>query len=291
MDVPELLKMMEKGGADAVKLLPKMADEFHKAAIEGDALNESLQGPMAKLNKLQTDWQRFQLKFADSGALDVILKIFESLSITLGKLQPALPGIAEAFGTVFGALGKLVIILAHFINWIEQTIGLENVLYGFFAVKMVGWIMALYPALTGLIGLLKTVIATSATAAATGILGTASILKGGAGAAAVLGKAGAVGAVGLGAYALGSWFYNSFAVEIQDMFARWSGEEERIASLTKATVRHPRGMTSPTQSGKQEINVRIHLDNKMLQADVEKISGDQLLAQILKTEAAMPGGR
>lgn len=97
----ELFKMMEQGQLVSSEVLPKVAAELKKAALEGGAFEKALKGLKVTEGQLGTDFQRAGKKIFNSGFEDGMSEMYKTLSDIIKDAGPQLEKLGDIFGKVF----------------------------------------------------------------------------------------------------------------------------------------------------------------------------------------------
>lgn len=100
-DVAKLFDMMEKGQVLAADVMPKVAEAFKEAALQGGALNKMMKSSASAQARFLNAWDGFLKKVFESGVDEGIAKLFDILSVSLEKLIPLVTGVGKAFRFAF----------------------------------------------------------------------------------------------------------------------------------------------------------------------------------------------
>lgn len=113
----ELFKMMENGQLVSSEVLPKVAAELKKAALEGGAFEQALKGLRVTEGQLITESQRAGNKIFKSGFSEGLSELYKTISEMLKDAGPQL----EKFGNLFGKVFKGI---AHILRVVEPYLKL-----------------------------------------------------------------------------------------------------------------------------------------------------------------------
>lgn len=117
----ELFKMMENGQLVSSEVLPKVAAELKKAALEGGAFEQALKGLRVTEGQLITESQRAGNKIFKSGFSEGLSELYKTISEILKNAGPQLEKLGDIFGKVFK-------VIAHGLRVIEpyMKIAIDN---------------------------------------------------------------------------------------------------------------------------------------------------------------------
>lgn len=100
----ELFKMMEQGQLVSSEVLPKVAAELKKAALEGGAFDKALQGLRVTEGQMITETQRAGDTIFKSGFSEGLSNLYKTISQILKTSGPQLEKMGKIFGTVFNGI-------------------------------------------------------------------------------------------------------------------------------------------------------------------------------------------
>lgn len=119
--------MMEKGQLASSEVLPKVAKEFRKAALEGGAYNKALQSLRVTEGQFITGVQRSAKTIFDSGFEEGLSELYKTLSNILQNSDKELKKLGDVFGKVFKGIAYMFKVLEPlmkaFINNMELIAG------------------------------------------------------------------------------------------------------------------------------------------------------------------------
>ncbi len=100
----ELFKMMEQGQLVSSEVLPKVAAELKKAALEGGAFDKALQGLRVTEGQMITETQRAGDTIFKSGFSEGLSNLYKTISEILKTSGPQLEKLGKIFGVVFNGI-------------------------------------------------------------------------------------------------------------------------------------------------------------------------------------------
>jgi len=123
----ELFKLMEQGKLLSADVLPKVAKEFRKSALEGGAFDKALQGLRVTEGQFITGAQRAGDTIFKSGFSEGLSELYKTMSEIFKDAGPQLEKIGKIFGTAFKAIAYTLKLieppLSLIINNIEYLAG------------------------------------------------------------------------------------------------------------------------------------------------------------------------
>lgn len=111
MSEAQLFKQMELGTLIASEVLPKVAKEYRKAALEGGAYELALKGLTVTEGKFLTQSQKAGDKIFKGGFSVGLAKLYDDLAKLLRDMGPQLEKFGDLFGRVFKGLAHAILVL------------------------------------------------------------------------------------------------------------------------------------------------------------------------------------
>lgn len=107
----ELFKLMEQGKLLSADVLPKVAKEFRKSALEGGAFDKALQGLRVTEGQFITGAQRAGDTIFKSGFSEGLSELYKTMSEIFKDAGPQLEKIGDIFGKVFKGIAYVMKLL------------------------------------------------------------------------------------------------------------------------------------------------------------------------------------
>lgn len=126
--------MMEMGQLVSSEVLPKVAAEFKRAAIEGGAYEKALKGLRVTEGQLITQSQRAGNTIFKSGFSEGLSELYKTIADLLKDSGPQLEKLGKIFGRVFKGIAHAIRILEPFLKAVIDNF---EVLFGAAALSRV----------------------------------------------------------------------------------------------------------------------------------------------------------
>lgn len=134
-DVAKLFDMMEKGQVLAADVMPKVAEAFKEAAMQGGALAKMMNSSASAQARFLNAWDEFLKKVFESGVDEGLAKLFTGLTVVIEKITPLITGMGKAFRFAFVPLEGI------FLLFQQMSPTLKALTIGFvaFTAALFGW--------------------------------------------------------------------------------------------------------------------------------------------------------
>ena len=138
----ELFKMMEQGQLVSSEVLPKVAAELKKAALEGGAFDKALKGLRVTEGQMITESQRAGNKIFKSGFSEGLSELYKTIGDLLKDAGPQLEKLGAIFGKVFKGIAHALRVVEPYLKLVIDNF---EVLFGagmLFKIKAMGLALA-----------------------------------------------------------------------------------------------------------------------------------------------------
>ena len=123
MSEAELFKAMENGQLYASEVLPKVAKEFKKAALEGGAYALALKGLRVTEGQMIKASQEAGDKIFKSGFSEGLSDLYKTIAELLKDSGPQLQKLGKIFGSVFKGIAKAIEVLTPILKFAIDHFG------------------------------------------------------------------------------------------------------------------------------------------------------------------------
>lgn len=127
--------MMENGQLVSSEVLPKVAAELKKAALEGGAFEQALKGLRVTEGQLITESQRAGNKIFKSGFSEGLSELYKTISEILKDAGPQLEKLGNLFGKVFKGIAHILKVIEPVLKVFIDNFG---ILFGAASIARIG---------------------------------------------------------------------------------------------------------------------------------------------------------
>ncbi|APC44448.1 hypothetical protein [Pseudoalteromonas phage PH357] len=126
---------MEQGKLVSAEVLPKVAKEFQKAALEGGAFEQALKGLRVTEGQMMTSTQRAADTIFKSGFSEGLSELYKTISQILKDSTPALQKFGATMGRVFKGIAHILKVIEPFFNAFISNLEILTGAYALYSIK------------------------------------------------------------------------------------------------------------------------------------------------------------